>query len=462
MKNDLPLALGFDDVLIVPSYSRVKTRKLIDLKTDFSRNIKLNIPLVSANMDTVTEARMAIAMAREGGLGIIHRFMPADTQAYEIERVKRAETLIIVEPITTSPDATIKDVLDIMAKEEVSGILVTSKGGRLEGIVTARDVRFISDLSQPIKKIMTPKLRLITASPNIKKEEAIALLQKHKLEKLPLVNKDGVLEGLITSSDFAKNSKYRRSAKDSRGRLLVGAAVGVKDGEERAAKLVKAGADALVIDIAHGHHQVVVRLLKALKKQYGEKVDLVAGNVATKEGVGDLINAGADAIKVGIGPGRACSTRVVAGAGVPQFTAVRECVSVARRHQVPVIADGGIKDSGDLSKIIGAGASTAMIGSLLAGAAESPGDYFMDDGMAFKLYRGLASLEASPDRGRAAEGISTRVPFGGEMSAVIRMLLDGLQSGMSYSGANNLKQFWQKVRFIRITEAGLREGKPRP
>jgi len=471
MKNDLPLALGFDDVLIVPAYSRVKTRKLIDIKTSFSRNIKLNIPLVSANMDTVTEAKMAIAMAREGGLGVIHRFMAVDQQAREVERVKRAETLVIVEPITTTKETPIKNVLNLMDKEGVSGILVTSKDGKLEGIVTARDVRFVSDLSKPVKEIMTPKSKLITTPSGTKKEDAIGLLQKHKLEKIPLVDKEGVLEGLITAADFAKTSKYRRSAKDSRGRLLVAAAIGVKDGEKRAAKLIKAGADALVIDIAHGHHQVVARLLKSLRKQYGDKIDLVAGNVATKEGTGDLIRAGADAIKVGIGPGRACSTRVVAGAGVPQFTAVRECARIANRHQIPVIADGGIRNSGDLSKIIGAGASTAMIGNLLAGTIESPGDYFMDEGMAFKAYRGLASLDASLDRAglegksyrqeRAAEGISTRIPFKGEAAIVVKMLLDGLQSGMSYSGANNIKRFWQNVKFIRITEAGLHEGKPK-
>ncbi|MFH1759059.1 MAG: IMP dehydrogenase [Patescibacteria group bacterium] len=471
MNKDIPLGLSFDDVLIVPGYSKVVTRKLIDLKTNFSKNIRLNIPVVSANMDTVTESPMAIAMAREGGIGIIHRFMPLEKQINEVHKVKRSEALVISDPVTVSPNIGLAELRHILAIHEISSVLVTDKENILKGIVTARDIRFCNGGSLKVSDIMTPRAKLVTADPNIKKEEAISILEKYKIEKIPLVDKKGVVQGLITAADFTKTSKHTRAAKDRRGRLLVGAAIGVNDGEDRAAKLVKVGVDALVVDIAHGHHRGVIRLIKALKKKY-ENVDIIAGNVATAAGVEDLAKAGADAVKVGIGPGRACSTRIVAGAGVPQFSAVKECVRVGKRLGVPVIADGGIKNSGDLAKIIGAGASTAMIGSLFSGTKESPGEYFIEDGVAFKIYRGLASLDASLDRSlleadtarreRAAEGISTRVAYRGDVAVIIKMLIDGLQSGMSYSGASDIQQFWHKVKFVRITEAGMRESRPRP
>lgn len=473
MEHDIsiPLGLGFDDVLLVPQYSRVVTRKRINLQTRLSRSLLLNIPIVSANMDTVTESKMAIALARSGGIGIIHRFMSIDDQVEHVLRVKRAETLVITEPLCIKKEALLDEAIDLMKKRDVRGLLVTDDNAILEGIVTARDVRFRNDREVTIQEIMTPRERLITAQPGISKEAVLDIFNKHKIEKIPLIDERGILKGLITAADFFKMGKYRQSAKDVQGRLLVGAAIGVKDGIERSARLVRAGVDVLVIDIAHGHHETVMVLLKELKKSHPH-IDVIAGNVATAQATNDLIQAGADGVKVGIGPGQACSTRIVAGAGVPQFTAVREASRVARSHGVPIIADGGIKNSGDLAKIIGVGASTAMIGGLFAGTKESPGNYFFEDGVAFKTYRGLASREASIDRAqtepdlnredRAAEGISTKVAYRGDVARVIRMLTDGLQSGMSYSGAETIDEFWNRAQFIRVTEAGIREGKPRP
>ena len=463
MEKDFNLALALDDVLIVPQYSKVVTRKLIDLKTKFSRNISLSVPIVSANMDTVTESAMAIAMAREGGIGIIHRFMPIEQEVREVRQVKKAETLVVNDPVTVSGESTLAEVLEVMKNSGISSVLVTDKNGVLEGIITARDIRFRVDNHKKAAEIMTPKEKLITASPDVKKEDVIGIFDKYKIEKLPLIDKDGKLQGLIAAADFTKESKYRGASKDNRGRLVVGAAIGVKDGEERAEKLVEAGVDVLIIDIAHGHHQSTIDLLTTLKRKH-PNTDVVAGNVATAEGVEDLIKAGADAIKIGIGPGKACSTRVVSGAGMPQFTAVWECSRAAKKYNIPVIADGGIKNSGDLAKVIGAGASTAMIGGLLAGTKESPGDYYIEDGVAYKIYRGLASKAASIDQGRserAAEGISTTVAYKGDVAMILRTLIDGLQSGMSYSGAENIVNFWEKVKFVRITSAGFNEGLPR-
>lgn len=470
-KNDLPLGLSFDDVLLVPKYSKVVTRKLINLTTNFSRNIKLNIPIVSANMDTVTESTMAIAVAREGGIGIIHRFLSLEAQVSEAQKVKRAENLVISDPITTNKETKLKEALALMRKYNINGILVINEKNFLEGILTSRDVRFRHDLETPVAEIMTPRVRLITASADINPEEAISFFVRYKIEKLPLVDKKGKLQGLMTASDFIKIGQHQTAAKDKKGRLLVGAAIGVKDGEERAEKLISVGTDVLVIDIAHGHHKTAIDLIKKLKHKH-EKTDIVAGNVATAVGTQDMIKAGADAVKIGIGPGAACSTRIVSGAGVPQITAVLESSKVARKYNVPIIADGGIRNSGDLAKAIAAGASSVMIGSLLAGTKESPGEYFIEDGAAVKIYRGLASREASIDRNsleknkdreeRTPEGISTRVAYRGEVKRIILNLIDGLQSGMSYSGAESIKDFWQKAEFIRITEAGMRESMPRP
>ncbi len=470
MSKDIPLGLSFDDILLVPQYSKISSRRTINLTTNFSRNLKLNIPIVSANMDTVTESTMAIAIAREGGMGIIHRFIPLDIQVAEVQKVKRAENLIISDPITIKKEAKLKDVLLLMAEHGINGILVVNEKGFLEGIITSRDVRFRNDLDNSVEKIMTPRSKLITANISIKSEEAIEILSKYKIEKLPLIDKKGILQGLITASDFAKVNKHQLSAKDKKGRLLVGAAIGVKDGLERADKLIKVGVDALVIDIAHGHHKTCIDLVRDLKKRY-KNTDIIAGNVATAEGTKDLILAGTDAVKVGIGPGAVCSTRVVAGAGVPQVTAILESSKLARKYDVPIIADGGIRNSGDLAKAVAAGASSVMIGNLFAGTKESPGEYFIEDGAAVKIYRGLASRDSSIDRNtleknaerreRAPEGVSTRVSYRGEVKKIIQNLIDGFQSGMSYSGAENIKEFWKKVKFIRMTEAGMKESQPR-
>jgi IMP dehydrogenase len=465
------LTLSYDDVLLVPHYSDIPSRKQIDLRTMFSRRIKLNVPVVSANMDTVTGAEMAIHMAREGGIGIIHRFQSAEEEADEVRQVKRAESILIHDPITIHKEATLREALALMAKNHVTGVLVSSLEKEILGILTARDIRFKTDLGVCIADLMTPKEKVITASHNISSEEAIAILDKNKIEKLPLVDDDGKLSGLITATDYKKTKESPRASKDKSGRLLVGAAIGVKDGMERAELLVAAGVDALIIDIAHGHHNSCIELVKKLKKKF-PAVDIVAGNVATEKGTTDLINAGADAVKVGIGPGAACSTRIVAGSGVPQFTAVMDCALAAKKFKIPIIADGGVKNSGDLSKAIGAGAGTAMIGNLFSGCKESPGEYYIEGGEAFKIYRGLASRDASIDmvlRGdketsrqeRTPEGIGYRVTFKGEVRKILQGLIDGLQSGMSYSGAKNIKEFWKAAEFVRITDGGMRESKPR-
>lgn len=472
-KNDQPfrLALSYDDVLLVPHYSDIPSRKQIDLSTMFSRRIKLNVPVVSANMDTVTGAEMAIHMARAGGMGIIHRFQTAEEEADEVRRVKRAESLFIHDPITIGKDAMLRDALALMARNHVTGVIVVSGGGTIEGILTARDIRFKTNTNVLVKELMTPKEKVITALNTITSEEALEILDKNKIEKLPLVDEKGKLSGLITATDYKKTKESPRASKDKRGRLLVGAAIGVKDGMERAELLVKAGVDALVIDIAHGHHITCVELVKKLKKKF-PAIDVVAGNVATAEGTLALIKAGADAIKVGIGPGAACSTRIVAGSGVPQLTAVIDCAQVANKLKIPIIADGGIKNSGDLAKAIGAGAGTVMIGNLFSGSKESPGEYYIEGGEAFKIYRGLASRDASIDmvlhgdkniarQERAPEGIGYRVTFKGEVRKILQGLIDGLQSGMSYAGARDVKEFWKKTEFIQITSEGMNESRPR-
>lgn len=470
-KESFRLALSYDDVLLVPHYSDIPSRKLIDLSTLFSKRIRLNIPVVSANMDTVTGSEMAIHMAREGGMGIIHRFQSAEEEADEVRRVKRVENIFIHDPITIHKNATLQEAMTLMAKNNVTGVIVVSAERIIEGILTARDIRFKTDQNISIQKLMTPKEKVITAKYSITSDEALRVLDKNKIEKLPLVDEKGKLCGLITATDYKKIKENPRASKDKMGRLLVGAAIGVKDGLERAELLVQAGADALVIDIAHGHHQSCVDMVKKLKKKF-PSVDIIAGNVATAQGTADLIKAGADAIKVGIGPGAACSTRIVAGSGVPQLTAVMDCVAVAQKFKVPVIADGGIKNSGDFAKAMAAGAGTVMIGNLFSGSKESPGEYYIEGGEAFKIYRGLASRDASADmairgggdiqkQNRAPEGIGYRVTFKGEVRKILAGLVDGLQSGMSYTGAKNLKEFSQKAEFVRITDAGMKESKPR-
>jgi len=470
-KESFRLALSYDDVLLVPHYSDITSRKFIDLSTLFSKRIQLNIPIVSANMDTVTGSEMAIHMAREGGMGIIHRFQSAEEEADEVRRVKRVENIFIHDPITIHKKATLREATTLMAKNKVTGVIVVSHDGIIEGILTARDIRFKTDQSISIQELMTPKEKVITAKKNISSEEALLILDKNKIEKLPLIDEKGKLCGLITATDYKKTKENPRASKDKRGRLLVGAAIGVKDGLERAELLVQAGTDALVIDIAHGHHKSCIDMVKKLKKKF-PSIDIIAGNVATAEGTLDLIKAGADAIKVGIGPGAACSTRIIAGSGVPQFTAVMDCVAVAQKFKVPVIADGGIKNSGDLAKAMAAGVGTVMVGNLFSGSKESPGEYYIEGGEAFKIYRGLASRDASADmavrgggdvekQNRAPEGIGYRVTFKGEVKKILAGLVDGLQSGMSYTGAKNLKEFSQKAEFVRITDAGMKESKPR-
>lgn len=460
--------LTFDDVLLVPARSDVLPRE-VDVSTQLTRTIRLNIPLLSAGMDTVTEARMAIAMAREGGVGIIHKNMSIQQQADEVDKVKRSEHGIITDPIFLSPKDTIHDAQELMGRYHISGVPIVERG-RLVGILTNRDLRFEEDYSRPIAEVMTRE-GLVTAPVGTTLEEAKALLQKHKIEKLPLVNDRFELKGLITIKDIEKARKYPNSAKDAHGRLLAGAAVGV-GGEtpDRVAALIEAGVDVLVVDSAHGHSRNVLETVRSIKREH-PNVQVIAGNVATAEGTRDLIEAGADAVKVGIGPGSICTTRVVAGIGVPQITAVVDCAVEARKHGVPIIADGGIKYSGDIVKALAAGANTVMIGSLFAGTEESPGELEIYQGRSFKTYRGMGSIGAmrqgSSDRyfqdkesKLVPEGIEGRVPYRGALSDQVFQLLGGLRSGMGYCGVRTIQALQTETRFIRITSAGLRESHP--
>ncbi len=460
--------LTFDDVLLVPARSEVLPRE-VEVSTRLTRTLRLTIPLLSAGMDTVTEARMAIAMAREGGIGIIHKNMSIQRQADEVDKVKRSEHGIIADPIFLSPKDTIHDAQELMARYHISGVPIVERG-RLVGILTNRDLRFEEDYSRPITEVMT-RDGLVTAPVGTTLEEAKALLQKHKIEKLPLVNDRFELRGLITIKDIEKARKYPNSAKDARGRLLAGAAVGVSgDTPDRVAALIEAGVDVLVVDSAHGHSRNVLATVRSIKQGYPD-VQVIAGNVATAEGTRDLIEAGADAVKVGIGPGSICTTRVVAGIGVPQVTAVVDCAAEARKHDVPIIADGGIKYSGDMVKALAAGASTVMIGSLFAGTEESPGEMEIYQGRSFKTYRGMGSIGAmrqgSSDRyfqeqeGKLVpEGIEGRVPYRGSLSDQVFQLLGGLRAGMGYCGVRSIQALQTETRFIRITSAGLRESHP--
>ncbi len=469
-KDNFPIGLTYDDVLLVPQYSDIASRRFINLKTQFSKSIFLNIPIVSANMDTVTESQMAIAMALSGGIGVIHRFLSIENQVREVKKVKRVENIVIEDPVTILKQATLGKALSVMKDNGINGLVVCDKNKKIEGILTSRDVRFKTDFKLKVEDLMTPRQKLVVAPKGISSEEALKLLDKHKIEKLPLVDAKGRLVGLITATDFMKIREHGMAAKDKEGRLMTAAAVGVKDGVERAGALVEVGCDALVIDIAHGHHERSLELVKLLKKKF-VNIDIIAGNVATVEGAQDLIKAGADAVKIGIGPGAACSTRIVAGAGVPQFSAVRSIAPLARKFKVPIIADGGIKNSGDVAKAIAAGANSAMIGNLFSGSLESPGEYYVEDGSAFKIFRGMASRDASSDRlsqetstdrgDRAPEGVSFRVTYKGEVAKILKVLSDGLQSGMSYTGAKNIEEFWKKAKFIRMTEAGFKESMPR-
>ena len=488
IQSPVPEALTFDDVLLVPAYSDVVPTQ-VSTQTRLTRNISLNTPLVSAAMDTVTESRLAIAMAQQGGLGVVHRNLTIEQQAGEIDKVKRSESGMIVDPVTIAPEQPISDALDLMRRFKISGVPVTRKG-KLVGILTNRDLRFISRTDIPIDDVMT-KQNLITVPVGTTLEQAEEILHQHRVEKLLVVNDEYELKGLITVKDIQKKLKYPNATKDSKGRLRVAGAIGATgDYLERAAALIEARADVLAIDSAHGHSSRVLEAVRDVKKRFPD-IDLMAGNIATYEGAMALIDAGADAVKVGIGPGSICTTRMVTGAGMPQITAISEAARAASKHNIPVIADGGIKYSGDLTKAIAAGADVVMIGSLFAGVDESPGETILYQGRSFKAYRGMGSLSAmaqgsgeryfqsttdfsdnaerpnltareAPAQNRLAkfvpEGIEGRVPHRGPLEAMVYQLVGGLRSGMGYLGAGSIEELKQNARFIRISNAGLRES----
>ncbi len=469
--------LTFDDVLLVPRRSAVVSRRDVSTATRLTRHITINIPIVSANMDTVTESAMAIAMAREGGIGIIHRFMSPERQAAEVARVKRGESYVVENPLTLPPTATLCQAQQLMEQEGIGGILIVDGDGKLAGILTTRDLLFAEDLDQPVTAAMTGRDRLITAPVGTTIDEAKRILRRHRIEKLPLLDEDGRVHGLITSKDIVKREKYPLATRDSKGRLRVGAAIGVRPGFlERARLLLEAGADLLVVDIAHGHSDNAIRAIRELRREFGD-IELVAGNVATAEGVRDLIAEGVDAVKVGVGPGSICITRLVAGFGVPQLSAILECARAARGTGVPIIADGGIRNSGDLTKALAAGASSVMVGSLLAGTTESPGIVVIRNGRRYKVVRGMASLGATFSRQRTEgeyaetgqeidwekvvpEGVEATVPYRGAVSEVLAQLVGGLRSGLSYAGAFTIEELQANAEFIRITPAGQRESGP--
>lgn len=461
--------LTFDDVLLQPGKSEILPRET-KLNTYLTKKIKLNIPLISAGMDTVTEAKMAIAMAREGGIGIIHKNMTIDEQAMEVDRVKRSEHGIITDPFSLSRHHDVSDALELMERYHISGVPIIEDDGKLVGIITNRDIRFEVDTSKKIDEVMT-KENLVTAKKDISMDEALEIMKQHKIEKLPLVDDEYKLVGLITIKDIEKLIEYPNSARDESGRLLVGAAVGVtEDVQDRIAALVKAKVDVIVVDTAHGHSKGVIETVKRIKMEFPD-IQLIAGNVATYEGTVELIKAGADAVKVGIGPGSICTTRVVTGVGVPQITAIINCAKAAREYNVPIIADGGIKYSGDITKALAAGANTVMIGSLFAGTSESPGEEELYEGRRFKVYRGMGSLAAMKAGSRdryfqehtkklVPEGVEGRVPYRGPLGDVVFQLIGGLRSGMGYVGAKTIEELHEKARFIKITTASLIEGHP--
>ncbi len=461
--------LTFDDVLLIPAKSDVLPRSIC-LQTRLTKKITLNIPLMSAAMDTVTEAAMAIAMAREGGIGIIHKNMTAEQQADEVTKVKRSESGVIVNPFYLSPDNFVYEADELMAKYRISGVPICGAEKKLVGIITNRDIRFLEDYSMPIRDVMT-KENLVTAPVGTTLAQAQEILRRHKIEKLPLLDENGVLMGLITIKDIEKATKYPNSAKDANGRLLCGAAIGVtSDVKERAGALLEAGADVLVLDSAHGHSKNILECVATVKGAYPD-CQLIAGNIATAEAAEALIRAGADAVKVGIGPGSICTTRVVAGIGVPQITAVYDVACAAAKYDIPVISDGGIKYSGDVVKAIAAGADTIMVGSLLAGCEESPGDTEIYQGRSFKVYRGMGSLAAMEKGSRdryfqentkklVPEGVEGRVPYKGMLADTVYQLLGGLRAGMGYCGTPTITDLQRNGRFIRITSAGLRESHP--
>ncbi|QQN77900.1 MULTISPECIES: IMP dehydrogenase [Streptomyces] len=472
------LGLTFDDVLLLPGAADMAPGD-IDTSSLISRNVRVNVPLLSAAMDKVTEARMAIAMARQGGAGVLHRNLSIEEQAAQVDRVKRSESGMVTDPITIRPDASLREADELCGRFRISGVPVTDGAGKLLGIVTNRDMAFESDRSRQVREVMTP-MPLVTGQVGISGEQAMELLRRHKIEKLPLVDADGRLGGLITVKDFVKAEKYPNAAKDAEGRLIVGAAVGVAgDAYERAQALIEAGVDFVVVDTAHGHSRLVPEMAAKIKSNY-DRVDVVAGNVATRDGAQALVDAGVDGIKVGVGPGSICTTRVVAGIGVPQVTAIYEAALAAREAGIPVIGDGGLQYSGDIAKALVAGADTVMLGSLLAGCEESPGELQFINGKQFKSYRGMGSLGAMQTRGEKRsyskdryfqesvgdddklipEGIEGQVPYRGPLASVVHQLVGGLHQSMYYLGGRTVPDIKERGRFVRITAAGLKESHP--
>jgi IMP dehydrogenase len=479
--SDPRVGLTFDDVLLVPKFSDVRSRRDVNTQSRFSRGISLTVPIVSANMDTVTESAMAIAMARQGGIGVIHRFLTIEEEVSEVIKVKRSEGVVIEDPIAMGPDKTVRDAWAVIGEHDIGGIVIVDGDRKVLGLVTRRDILLEDDLGRSLRDVMTPRKDLVTAKRNVSMDEAKSLLHRNKVEKLPLLDPSGRLAGLITSKDMMKRRQFPSATKDPKGRLRVAAAIGVKgDHMQRAQNLLDAGVDSLVVDIAHGHSAHAIETLKAIKKSFGD-VDVVAGNVASARGASDLIKAGADAVKVGVGSGSICVTRVVTGSGVPQLTAIMDTARGAEDSDVPIIGDGGIRNPGDVTKALAAGASTVMVGSLFAGTEESPGPTVLREGVRYKLTRGMASLEATVERrmretnlGRAKEndlieeiieesvpeGVGGLIPYKGKVEEVVKQLVGGLRSGMSYSGAHNLGELRKKAEFLRITSAGYKESLP--
>ena len=465
--------LTFDDVLLVPKYSDITSRAQTDLSTQLSRNISINIPFVSANMDTVTESAMAVAMARAGGIGIIHRFLTIQEQANEVLKVKRSGSVMIENPYSIHEEKTVQDAIDYAEDKEVSGLLVVDSESKLVGIVTDRDLLFETNSRRLLSEVMTKDV--VTAKPGVNLDDAKSILHKHKIEKLPITDESGFVKGLITSKDITNIEDYPSASKDNKGRPLVGAAVGVKgDFLERSESLLDAGADILVVDIAHGHSENALSTVRNIKKAFPD-CELIAGNIATAQGAEDLIKAGVDAVKVGVGSGSICITRVITGSGVPQLTAVMDCAKIGRDHGIPIISDGGTRTSGDATKALAAGASSVMVGSMLGGTDESPGTVLTKNGKRFKVYRGMASLAASIGRKSketgsisldddlndyVAEGVEAMVPHKGTVTDILKQLTGGVRSGLSYCGAHNILQMQQNAEFIKMSRAGFAESQP--
>lgn len=471
--DKLKLGLTYDDVLLIPQRSKIAHRSEVSTKTQLTKNISLNIPFISANMDTVTEAEMAISLAHSGGIGIIHRFMTVEEQVYQVKRVKRHEGFILYKPFTLLPQATVARARQESIKNKVDSFIIVDEQDKVQGILTRRDTLFVSDDDKPVSKLMTPFAKLIYGYPKISLEKAKSLIKKHKIEKLPLIDADGYLTGLITSRSLEHYTKYSMSTKDKYGRLRVGAAIGaVGDYLQRARDLINNGVDVLVVDVAHGHNEVALNAVGRVRKEFKD-IDIIGGNVATPKGVYDLIKLGADGVKVGIGPGGLCTTRIVAGVGIPQLTAVAECSEMASKYKIPIIADGGTNFPGDITKALAAGASTCMLAGWFAGTDESPGGIILKGGLKYKAHRGAASFMAVSDRKLenheftdetqlntvVAEGVEALIPYKGKVSDVIYQLIGALRSGMSYCNATSITELHKNAQFIKITEAGFRESK---